>query len=138
MVPTIGFEPTTCRLQGGCTASCAKLAWWILQELHPHSLGYEPNALLIKLKIHERGSKGFEPSTFRLQVNCNADILPIELRAHGTPEKTRTPNFSVRNRMLIQLSYWRIYWCISQDLNLRPLGYRPNALPAELEMHWSG
>ncbi len=60
----------------------------------------------------------------------------ISLSIIGTPGQIRTAGYWVRSPILFQLSYGRtcFKWYTELDLNQRPGGYQPPALPAELSV----
>ena len=74
---------------------------------------------------------GFEPATLRSQTERSdqTELHPYNEEI-GTPGGTRTPDLTVRSRVLFQLSYRGKYGV--KGSNLRPLPSDGSALPTEL------
>ena len=135
----IGVEPTTYWLQISCSAielhQLGKMA--IRRGLEPLTssvTGWHSNQLNYRTTLLFVFKKVGGPSGTRTpdQSVMSRPLWPTELKAliNGDPWENRTPVTTVKGWCLNRLTKGPLFkWSGWQDLNLRPSGPKPDALP---------
>ncbi len=145
VVPAVGIAPTSPRLQRGANLPQLLGELVVPAGNAPASSGYQPGALLLSYETMAEGV-GNAPTSAQMAARVGLAPTPCGLtnrRATLTPPGNgaagRTPTCMVpfRRRMPHVFGHGSSSnWSARQDLHLRSLGPKPNALAATLRADW--